>query len=222
MRRIVGWNVVVDLSDTSVFLDFDGTVTTVDTGVHLLSRLADDASWRPIDDAYVRGELGSRECLTQEWSLLPRDESVLRSVAAETPIDPGFEPLVSALRDAGAEVLVVSDGFGFLARDVCARVGVGCVTNEVDWSTFSLGFPNADRCCPCSTCGTCKQAPIKDARARGRRTVFVGDGASDRKAAVLADELFAKDGLAYWCDDAGVAYEWFDCLDDVRLALVGS
>jgi 2,3-diketo-5-methylthio-1-phosphopentane phosphatase len=208
-----------DLSTTTVFLDFDGTVTTVDSGVHLLSRLVDETVWRPVDDAYVRGEVGSRECLVREWAMLPRDEALIRAVADDVVVDPGFEPLVSSLRDAGAEVVVVSDGFGFLAREVCARVGVDCVTNDVDWSTFALTFPNEDRCCPCSTCGTCKQAPIKAARARGRRTVLVGDGASDRKAAVLVDSLFAKDGLAYWCDDAGVPYEWFDCLDDVRWGL---
>jgi HAD superfamily phosphoserine phosphatase-like hydrolase len=208
-----------DLSTTTVFLDFDGTVTTVDSGVHLLSRLVDETVWRPVDDAYVRGEVGSRECLVREWAMLPRDEALIRAVADDVVVDPGFEPLVSSLRDAGAEVVVVSDGFGFLAREVCARVGVDCVTNDVDWSTFALTFPNEDRCCPCSTCGTCKQAPIKAARARGRRTVLVGDGASDRKAAVLVDLLSAKDGLAFWCDDAGVPYEWFDCLDDVRMAL---
>jgi 2,3-diketo-5-methylthio-1-phosphopentane phosphatase len=208
-----------DLTTTTVFLDFDGTVTTVDSGVHLLSRLVDETVWRPVDDASVRGDVGSRECLVREWAMLPRDAALVRSVAAQVDVDPGFEPLVSSLRDAGAEVVVVSDGFGFLAREVCARVGVECVTNDVDWSTFALTFPNEDRCCPCSTCGTCKQAPIKAARARGRRTVLVGDGASDRKAAVLVDSLFAKDGLAYWCDDAGVPYEWFDCLDDVRWGL---
>jgi len=208
-----------DLSETTVFLDFDGTVTKADTGVHLLSRLVDDSVWRPVEEAYVRGDIGSRECLVAEWAMLPRDEALIRSVAGEVSIDPGFGSLVSGLRAAGAEVVVVSDGFGFQAREVCAAVGVHCVTNGVDWSTFALVFPNEDRCCPCSTCGTCKQAPVKDARARQRRTVLVGDGASDRKAAVLADELYAKDGLAYWCDDAGVPYEWFDCLDDVRWGL---
>ena len=210
---------MTDLGDTSVFLDFDGTVTTVDTGVHLLTRLADGAAWRPIAEAYARGEIGSREALVQEWALLPRDAALLQSVAGEPALDPGFEPLVATLREAGAEVVVVSDGFGFPARAVCAALGVSCVTNDVDWATFSLTFPNEDRCCPCTTCGTCKQAPIKDARARGRRTVLVGDGTSDRKAAALADVLFAKDGLAYWCDAAGVDYEWFDCLDDVRWGL---
>lgn len=210
---------MADLAETTVFLDFDGTVTTADTGVHLLSRLVDDSVWRPVDDAYARGEIGSRECLVAEWAMLPHDEALIRAVSDEVGVDPGFEPLVSSLRDAGAEVVVVSDGFGFQAREVCASAGVPCVTNDVDWPTFTLTFPNEDRCCPCSTCGTCKQAPIKDARRRGRRTVLVGDGASDRKAAALVDVLFAKDGLAYWCDDAGVAYEWFDCLDDVRMAL---
>jgi 2,3-diketo-5-methylthio-1-phosphopentane phosphatase len=208
-----------DLAETTVFLDFDGTVTTVDSGVHLLSRLVDETAWRPVDEAYARGSIGSRECLVAEWAMLPRDEALVRSVAAEVGVDPGFGGFVRDLRDAGAEVVVVSDGFGFLAREVCAGVGVECVTNDVDWSAFALTFPNEDRCCPCSTCGTCKQAPIKSARARGRRTVLVGDGASDRKAAVLVDSLFAKDGLAYWCDDAGVPYEWFDCLDDVRWGL---
>ena len=68
-----------------------------------------------------------------------------------------------------------------------------------------LEFPNEDRCCACSSCGTCKQAPIKDARHRGRATVLVGDGTSDRKAALLADVVFAKGALASWCAANGVA-----------------
>ncbi|MBV8160585.1 MAG: hypothetical protein JO265_06645, partial [Acidimicrobiia bacterium] len=83
----------------------------------------------------------------------------------------------------------------------------------------TLEFPNLDRCCPCSSCGTCKQAPIKDARRRGRTTVFVGDGVSDRKATLMADVVFATGRLAEWCEDAGVEYEFFDTLADVYSAL---
>jgi 2-hydroxy-3-keto-5-methylthiopentenyl-1-phosphate phosphatase len=92
--------------------------------------------------------------------------------------------------------------------------------NAVDWSTGRLEFPHEDRCCACSTCGTCKQAPIKDAKHRGQATVLVGDGTSDRKAALLADVVFAKAGLAVWCGRNGVPYHPFDLLDDVRRALV--
>ena len=210
----------MDLSQASVFLDFDGTITEIDTGVHLLDALA-DASWRDVEAEYFAGTIGSRECLVRQWAMLPHDEPRLRALAREVPLDAGLESLVDGLRAAGAEVAVVSDGYGFYAEEVCARLGVDLLTNAVDWSTGDLTFPNLDRCCPCSTCGTCKQAPIKDARRRGRTAVFVGDGVSDRKAALLADVLFAKAGLADWCDEAGVDFRPFESLDDVHRALLG-
>src|SRR3954451_20236158 len=194
-------------------------MTVVDTGVHLLERLAGDNAWLAIDDLYAAGAIGSRECLVREWELLPTDEATLRQAVRDVALDPDVERLITDLRAGGAEVTVVSDGFGFYAEEVCERLGVPVLTNTVDWSTGTLDFPNLDRCCPCSSCGTCKQAPIKDARRRGRTTVFVGDGISDRKAALLADVLFAKGRLAEWCGFSGVEFEFFDTLADVHTAL---
>jgi 2-hydroxy-3-keto-5-methylthiopentenyl-1-phosphate phosphatase len=210
----------MDLSTTSVFLDFDGTIATADTGVHLLTRLGAE-DWRAVDDEYAAGTIGSREALARQWAMLPPDEGTLRAVAREVPLDPGLGPLVDGLRSAGAEVLVVSDGFGFHVAEALAPFGLDLLTNAVDFGTGALEFPHVDRCCPCSTCGTCKQAPIKDARRRGRKAVFVGDGVSDRKAALLADRLFAKHDLAEWCELTGVDYEPFASLADVQTALLG-
>lgn len=209
----------MELASVSVFLDFDGTMTVVDSGVHVLERLGGDSSWRAVDELYGAGAIGSRECLEREWEMLPHDEGVLRQAVSDVALDPDAERLVHELRSRGAEVTVVSDGFGFYAEEVCRRLGVPVLTNAVDWTTGTLEFPNLDRCCPCSSCGTCKQAPIKDARRRGRTTVFVGDGVSDRKAALLADVLFAKGRLAEWCEVSGVEYEFFDALADVYFAL---
>ena len=116
---------------------------------------------------------------------------------------------------------IVSDGFGFYVERAVGDLGIPIVTNAVDWETGTLQFPHEDRCCACSSCGTCKQAPIKDAKRRGRLTVLVGDGVSDQKAALLADVVFAKDGLARWCTTFGVAFHGFSCLDDVRTGLFG-
>ncbi len=209
----------MDLASASVFLDFDGTLTVVDSGVHLLERLSGGSAWRAIDELYSAGAIGSRECLEREWQLLPHDETVLREAARDVALDPDAERLVADLKGGGAEVAVVSDGFGFYADEVCARLDVPVLTNAVNWSTGSLEFPNLDRCCPCSSCGTCKQAPIKDARRRGRTTIFVGDGVSDRKAALLADVVFAKGRLAEWCEFSGVEHVPFDTLTDVHSAL---
>ena len=116
----------------------------------------------------------------------------------------------------------MSDGFGFYVEEACAPHGVEVLTNAVDFTTRELRFPHEDRCCPCSTCGVCKQAPIKDAKYRGQTTVLVGDGASDRKAALLADVVFAKDSLASWCVTFGVPALPFPTLDDVRQALMAA
>jgi 2-hydroxy-3-keto-5-methylthiopentenyl-1-phosphate phosphatase len=214
----MGLPVDVDLAAASVFLDFDGTVTQDDTGVHVLSRLA-PPEWRAISEAYRRGEIGSRECLLDEWDLVPKEAALVAAVVDEVPLDPGARPLVDALRAAGAEVTIVSDGFGIRVREIAAELGAGVLSNTVDWETGRLEFPHEDRCCPCSTCGTCKQAPIKDARHRGRVTILVGDGTSDRKAALLADLVFAKGDLAWWCAQADVCHERFDVLADVQAAL---
>jgi len=209
----------VDLDRTSVFLDFDGTVTLEDTGVYLLERLG-TPEWRALDAQYERGEIGSRACVGAQWDLLVHDEARVRATAAEVPIDPDFESLVHRLWDAGAEVAVVSDGFGFNVIEVCDALGVDCYSNDVDWVDWKLEHPFEDRCCACSSCGTCKQAPIKDAKRRGRHTVLVGDGISDRKAALLADVVFAKTGLARWCVEAGVPYEPYTHLRDVMERLI--
>ena len=208
----------MDLTDTSVFLDWDGTITLLDTGVHLLDRLAPE-SWRDIEGEYKSGAIGSRECLSRQWDLLPKDERLLRDVAREVALDDGFRPLVDGLRKEGAEVTIVSDGYGFYAEDVCRDAGLALLTNTVDFTTGVLDFPNLDACCACSSCGTCKQAPIREAARRGRTTIFVGDGMSDRKAALLADVLFAKANLADWCDDVGQPFRRFWNLGDVQRSL---
>ncbi len=210
-----------ELPRASVFFDFDGTIAPEDVGVHLLERLG-TPGWREHDERFERAEIGSRECIVAEWAHLPvTDEARLREIAAEVPVDPGFGPLVDGLRRRGAEVTVLSDGFGFYVADACAPFDVPVLTNVVDFTTGELTFPHEAGCCPCSTCGTCKQAPIRDAVARGRVTVLIGDGASDRKAALLAEHVFAKDSLAEWCDVFDVPYVPFRDLDDVRFELLG-
>jgi 2,3-diketo-5-methylthio-1-phosphopentane phosphatase len=210
----------LDLAVTSVFLDFDGTISVGDVGVHLLEQLG-DPGWRAVDAEYDAGEIGSRVCMLEEWDLLPHDAGELRRVAAEVPLDPDLDGLVEGLRAAGAEVSIVSDGFGFYATEECAYLGIPVLTNAVNWETGQLEFPNQDRCCACSSCGTCKQAPIKDARHRGRSTVMVGDGTSDRKAALIADRVFAKGALARWCSANTVPFSPFESLGEVRAGLLG-
>lgn len=211
----------MDLSATTVLLDFDGTISTADIGVVLLEQ-AGSSEWRELDERYARGEIGSQQCQAGQLALLAGTADELREIARSVPLDPAAGPLIRGLLEAGAEVLVVSDGFGFYVADRLAELGaddIPVLTNEVEWSTRQLAFPHADQRCPCSSCGTCKQAPLRAAQHRGRRTVFVGDGLSDRKAALLADVLYAKDRLASWCELNDVPFRPFGELADVAADL---
>ncbi len=210
-----------DPANASVFLDFDGTISTLDIGLELLERHA-RPGWEELDAAFIRGELGSRETIVAQWAFVDASEPELLTTALAVPLDPGFGPLVASLRAAGAEVAVVSDGFGFYVDGHCraAAVDVNTYVNRVDWATRELEFPYGDPTCPCQQCGVCKQAPIRAATARGRTTVMVGDGASDRRAASLADVVFAKTGLAAWCDEVGHPYIPYVTLRDVHDVLL--
>ena len=52
--------------------------------------------------------------------LIPNlDEHELRRIVREVPLDPGLSALAQSLRTAGAEIVVLSDGCGFYAEEVC-------------------------------------------------------------------------------------------------------
>ena len=212
---------VRDLSDTSVFFDFDGTITVEDVGVYLLEQL-DVSGWRELDEEYAAGRLGSRECIELQWRCIPDSvtEAQRRAVAARVPVDPGFHPLVRQLQAAGAEVSVVSDGWGFYIDDAVAPFDVPVFTNTIDFTNNSLVSPHRNPdCATCGVCGTCKPTIVREASDRGRATVFVGDGTSDRHAARVADVVFAKGALAQWCAEEGIDHVRFDTLTQVTATL---
>lgn len=199
------------MSSMSVFLDFDGTVTVEDTSTHLLRRLS-GPGWEAPGQEYRDGRISGRTCLLREWEMLPHDLDQLIAVASEVSIDPGAEALLNLLTRAGAEVAVLSDGFGFFAEHLMgARVPV--ITNRVRGE--QLSFPHRSSGCACAQCGVCKPEFVRSASSRGRTTVVIGDGTSDRRAAVAADVIFAKGELADWCSAQGVAHTYFTSLFDV-------
>jgi 2-hydroxy-3-keto-5-methylthiopentenyl-1-phosphate phosphatase len=205
----------VDLASTAVFLDFDGAVAPRHRRV-LVAAAA--PGWDAVEQAYEHGTIVSRERLLDEWDLVDADVEALARAVDDVAVDPAFAGLVGRLHAAGATVTVVSDGFGISVDAVCAGLDVEVLTNLVD-ARGVLQFPHQSRCCPCTSCGTCKQAPIKDARHAGRTTVLVSDATGDRKAALLADVRFAKGPLAAWCARTGVPFHPYTTLADVEGAL---
>ena len=75
----------------SVLLDFDGTISPVDVGDALLSKLvADQALVRHMDELYLAGSKGSRELIAWDMEVLPRDARLLLREVDELPLDEGL------------------------------------------------------------------------------------------------------------------------------------
>jgi 2-hydroxy-3-keto-5-methylthiopentenyl-1-phosphate phosphatase len=205
----------------SVIVDFDGTACAHDVAVDLLERFG-SPNWLEIDEASERGEIPARECLELEGAMLTAPLEEMSAYAVEhCPLDPTFAPFVRWLRDEGVHVALASDGFGFYIAPILDAAGLGdlpVVTNT--WigpgGGRAIAYDHAHG--ECIGCGTCKINVVFDARARGR-VAFVGEGSSDRFAALYADVAFAKDRLVELATADGVPFVPWETFDDVRAHL---
>ena len=192
--------------------DFDGTVSPTDIGMALLERFtpAGTALRGPIVDAWMAGRVGHRELTTHQTSLLRVTAAEALALARTFRLDPQFAPFAREAMGRGDAVMVVSEGFDFYVRDHLERVGLG----ELPWAANAMvfgedgkvtaEFPFADPAC--DECGNCKAQHVRRYRARDFHTVLVGDGASDRHGAVVADTVLARGGLLEWCRNEGVPH----------------
>lgn len=210
------------LGVNSVLVDFDGTACSHDVAEHILTEFA-DPSWAELDAAWERGEIDTREIVAAQAAMLDSPLEEMVDFALEhCPLDPTFAPFVRWLEGLEVPVALVSDGFGFYIAPLLERAGldgVGVVTNT--WSPEDPGSIRFDNGHPeCVGCGTCKMNAVLAARTRGP-VAFVGEGQSDRFAALYGDVVFAKDALVAIATADGVPFLPWDDFDDVRATLEG-
>src|SRR5471032_1203907 len=94
-----------------VFVDFDGTITDVDTFDALVRAVAGDAAWNAIDEPLLAGKITLREELMQQAAALRLSRAdTLAFMIANAHVDPTFAPFVAAVRAHGGEIRVVSSG----------------------------------------------------------------------------------------------------------------
>ena len=119
--------------------------------------------------------------------------------------------------------MVVSGGFESIIRHVLEREDAGHLPVFAHEARFTpqgttVEFRHWD---DCDACGEeCKRSIVAGLR-NGDEVVYVGDGYSDRCAALVADRRFARRFLAADLDQAGVEYTRFDDFHTVREALLG-
>jgi len=206
----------------SVLVDFDGTASSLDGFVELCRQFVGDDWERHFERASWKGTATHRADMQRLARLLraPRDE-LLAFALAHISLDPDFAPFVHWARERGVEVVVVSDGLGFYVEPLLEAAGLSglpILTNVLIEEPGGLALRHPHEHPRCRGCGTCKMRAVLDHRARGP-VAFVGDGSSDRYAALYADRVFAKDMLERICARDGVPFESWETFGDVRAAL---
>jgi len=192
-------------------VDFDGTISRQDTTDQILQRFA-EPSWQAIEEDWVAGKIGSRECMRRQVELLRVSPTELDAFIAGIEIDWGFSAFVRVCARHDIPVTVVSDGLDRTIRAVLARAGLGSLNvianhlESVGGDRWRLSSPHAAVSGDC-TSGTCKCA-VADSLHRPL-TLLVGDGKSDHCVAGQADVVFAKKGLIAHCRDNGLPHHPF-------------
>ena len=157
--------------------------------------------------ARVEGALGEtmtlNEVIAAEFATVTAPlEEVVDWLLENAKIRPGFAELARARRP-----LIVSSGFHETIGPLLEREGV---LDAVELRANRLDArPDGWRVLfrtehTCATCGEpCKREDLP----KNGEVVYVGDGYSDRCAALAADRVFARDRLAEWLAEQGVSYE---------------
>ena len=189
-----------------IVIDWDGTVTETDSLVLVLRQFLDPAVIAPLeaelDAGLDDGTITHREVMEREFAELTAPlEAVVAFLLDRARVRPGFAEFVSRF-----DPLILSSSFHETIEPVLAREGVTARVraNRVDpdpggWRIRWVSDSD------CSACGEpCKRGSLPEGP-----FVYVGDGYSDRCAALAAKRVFARDGLAAFLDARGVPHEPF-------------
>ncbi len=203
-----------------VFVDFDGTITDIDTFDALVRDEVGDEVWDAVDAELAGGQRILRDVLAFQASRITKSHAeALAFVEANATVDPAFAPFVRTARARGADVRVVSSGVEPIIRSTLARAGIEVPirANDVDFAPHGWTIDFIDE----SANGHDKAAAVRAARAAGHHTVYIGDGISDYDAAHEADRCFAKAGRALesYCRARGLACTSFESFAEIESAL---
>jgi 2,3-diketo-5-methylthio-1-phosphopentane phosphatase len=187
-------------------VDFDGTVSLTDTTDHLLDRFA-GPEWQEVEQDWVAGRIGSRECLARQIAMICASECEIEDAVLAIAIDPAFPAFAALAAEHGATLEIISDGFDRFIMPILEReeLKLPLTCNRLvpaGGRRWRAEFPYASNHCTTMS-GVCKCRTL-DAE---RFVVLIGDGRSDFCLAGQADFVLAKGKLASHCRDQNYAHQ---------------
>ncbi len=194
------------MAPLTIFCDFDGTITEVDTCEAILDKFSSE-DWRKEDRLLEAGKITLEEALKRQLAPLRVTRSQMLSAVEDIGIRPGFREFVDYCAENKTELVVVSAGLDFVIKrkleGINDRIQIVSPVSKLTPHGLEVTFPRL-------------QGPGEDfkvqllnaAKSRGRTVYYIGDGNSDFAAAAKAEFVFAIHGsdLASFCKAKGLSY----------------
>ena len=208
----------MDRPAATVFCDFDGTVTSVDTFDAVAARAAPEL-WADLKAQLFNFEitlLQGMQALAD--ALTPHDLQAMVDHMGEYAPRPCFLPFLAELERAGVPFVLVSGGLVPLVEEV-----LGAHRHRLDQLIAAEVLPHPDgglRFESPFANGQELVAKAEVVKRYGRGcSVVIGDSITDLGMAEVADLVFAREPLSGWLEQRGIAFHPWDSFADVEAVL---
>lgn len=201
-----------------IFVDFDGTITEMDSLQLVLDTFA-SKEWREIEDLVTSGILPEKKALQSEFLLLhePPDK-VLQFLQNHATIDPYFTDFVQFCEENHIPITILSGGFVPFIKTILQKYNLAHLPIHANnfhyenrtWNIIPNPGPKIN-----NHCNHCKTYHLLRSKNQKNFVIYIGDGNTDRCPARNAHIVFAKNSLANYLDQEKRFYYKYENFADV-------
>ena len=205
----------MDLSKLKVFVDFDGTITSIDVGEAIFREFGDADKVQAIVDDLLHGKITARKCWDLLFSTIERiDRNSFDNFINSMQVDSTFPNFYYYCIENKIDLFILSDGFDYYIQKILQRQGLNHIrifANHLiidENSRLIPSYPYFD--IECDTSANCKRNHILSNSGDEDFTIYIGDGNSDKYSIEYCDFIFAKNDLLKYCDKKRITYFQFN------------
>ena len=208
----------MDCPAATVFCDFDGTVTSIDT-FDAVAALAAPQLWAELKAQLFTFEINLRQGMQAlADGLNPGDLERMVAHMGQYAPRPCFLPFLSELERAGLPFVLVSGGLIPLVEQVLGPhrhrldqlIAAEVLPHPQGGLRFVSPFANEQE--------LVAKAEVVKRFGRGR-AVVIGDSITDLGMAEVADVVFAREPLSGWLSQRSIAFHPWETFADVEAVL---
>jgi 2-hydroxy-3-keto-5-methylthiopentenyl-1-phosphate phosphatase len=198
-------------------VDFDGTVTEVDTVEAMVKRFA-KGDWKALNQLWEERKIDTEEVAQRIFAMFDADQQDILAFTETMKIDSHFAEFAAEVKKSGDRLHIVSDGYDFLIEAILHREGLQYIpyhANKMFIHGSKFSMEPGGMCSSCGLCGTCKRKVMEKLRRPGDTVVFVGDSYSDQCVVEYADKVFAKHILLSYCREKNISCQPYTSFRDI-------